>query len=187
MSESLDRPVLPGLRILPAKSQGKTDLEVEVILPQGVAHAVVGDDPLMSSEVTLEVCPDRVFATWHGGYPGTREVFIVPTGELGPALASASIYLRAGDESSTALPNFGAEGPPPMAAKAPALFRGRVGKRAVALTYGIHPIPAADGTDLEGMDPELAAALAVLGYVAEDGSPQEGATTRAAPTSSRCP
>lgn len=187
MAESLDRPVLPGLRILPAKSQGKTDLEVEVILPQGVAHAVVGDDPLMSSEVTLEICPDRVFATWHGGYPGTREVFIVPTGALGPALAGASIYLRAGDEVATATPNFGAEGPPPMAGKAPALFRGRVGKRAVALTYGIHPIPAADGTDLEGMDPELAAALAVLGYVAEDGSPQEGATTRAAPTSSRCP
>ncbi len=169
LAEGLGTPVALGLRLtaLPSSEHPEGDLTVTLRLPGGAAAAWVGDDPTSRSSAAVEITGEEVHATWHGGFPGTREVFVQPSLPLAEALAEAGAIATYGEDTATLSLSTEARGP--------RIARGAVGSRHVEVTRAVLPDPLEQAIALDGYDPELASMLQAMGYaVGEEAPAPEG-------------
>ena len=191
MAAALEVPVKPGFRVAPPKKMtSKSSLTITVQLPAGIEHIVIGDDPLNSStvrvileneskeSVTME-SDERVWSltdspqsqyttvkmTWRGGKSGTREVFIVPAGDLGQAAESLTMTAQQAGEKSESASSDLPHGPAPMDGRGLEVARISIQNKLVKLTHSVIPIPSTDETGIDGQDQELKAELEALGYM----------------------
>ncbi len=145
-------------------SSPKQDLVLTITHPDGLAGAFLGNDPLLKSKMTAEFDAERrsVTVTFHKGWVGSREVYLVPQGD--PAdFHGLVIEAVSGRQTVTLTPSAELNAEPD--GQRHTLLRGRAGGRSLTLTYGIAPTPV--GEAVEGFDPEVAAALRALGYTGD--------------------
>ena len=170
MGSSLDRGVDLGFRLRPERGSGSKPLEVTLTVPGGVKAAWVGADPTEKSAATVSVDGATVTATWAGGMPGTREVFVAPSVSVAEALVGLTLEARRGKECSSDRWDPQDEAPVTNGRTQRLLNTKGSGTR-VSLSYGVAPEPPADGRELGGFDPESVEALRALGYVDDEEEP----------------
>ena len=150
-AEGLAQAAPRAWRIEPAK-QSVTKMETLTIEhPAGLREAWLGQDPLKSSKMSLVLDEGVAHVTFHPGKSSAREIYVVPA-EPDSATEDAAFTLSYKNASAEA------------AADATST---RVGKRTFKLGWAIAPVPTA-GMQLAGVDPELEASLAAMGYQARD-------------------
>ena len=161
LSTALQRPVCTGFRLVPSRSRGDADLEVEMTVPGGIAWAYAGDDPAMTSAASVTVAGEQVRAVWPGGYRGNREVFVVPAQPPALVAEQATVRLRSGAKEMDLTI---APGRPPDGTGRP-IGQAKVGGRSLVVGYATVPAPPPEGGGIDGFDSEAAEELAALGYV----------------------
>lgn len=130
----------------------KADLKVQLTLPGSVEAVVEGSDPLDLGSVEVQHADRQVDIVWPAGRRGSREVFVVPSGEA----ASATFDLQATlgkirIEESLTTGGSGWSESYPLAA------------RTLMVTHGW--VPRCEGPAVSGTDAELRDALEAMGYV----------------------
>ena len=161
LSAALQRPVCTGFRLVPNRSRSDADLQVDMVVPGGVAWAYAGDDPAMTSAARVHVTGDQVRAVWPGGYRGNREVFVVPARPPAEVADEATVRLRSGSQEGELVL---APGRPPDGTGRP-IGQAKVGGRTLVVGYATIPAPPPEGGGIDGFDSEAAEELAALGYV----------------------
>jgi arylsulfatase len=170
MAKGMKTEVSMGFRLHATAKKSPDPLVVHLEIPGGVRTAVVGEDYLRRSEVSIEIIEgaksDTLIATWAANKAGTREVFIVPEGPLELAAAGARLTVVAGDAEGVARPSSPL--PPLTDGRGRTLMTARAGGRSVSLKPMAVPLPLEGSVELAAVDDEMAAELEALGYL--DGS-----------------
>lgn len=174
LAEALQRDVDMGYRLAPTTARGGAaeDAVVRLTVPGGWKHAWVGTDALENSSAEVHVDGDQVTATWHAGYSGVVEVFLVPNLPLAQATPQLQGEATQGDQTFPLAPDpkFGAT---PGAVRVP-LTRAQFRNRSIVLTWATAPAPDPDAGAIKARDPEMNATLGAIGYHDEDiPEPQE--------------
>ncbi len=169
MADALRRPVHRALRIRPDHLRSPENLVVTLAVPGGVRTAWVGQDATMKSEARVSWEGERVTAVWSAGFPGTREVFLVPAGDFDAALPGLVLTIRRGDDVREI--SAGEDERPGD----DNLLSGRLKGTRVAVREVVGVEPPAGGLALKGWDAETEGALRALGYVEDE--PPEGEDT----------
>jgi arylsulfatase A-like enzyme len=166
LGEALGREVSVGFRLsCGGRGVPTEDIVVEMTVPGGVAAAWVGEDPTNKSSAAVDVDGERVTARWHAGYGGSREIYVMPASPLAEVTHRVEVRLP-GEAGTIVVPET--RSAEPDGNRAPL---GRVklpNGRAVALTWAIAPVPAADAEPISGADDELMEALKAMGYAVGD-------------------
>lgn len=168
MATALDRPVHRALRLYPSGSGKKNELVVEVTAPDGWEVGFAAQDPTEKSMATVEIVGNTAKAVWPKGYRSTREVFLVPKGELEAVVPTLEWAI-----TTTARSEYGPEQLEvvPFDGTGGSLGRLNGRGRSVTVTWATVPDFGADATQLEGFDAESEAALQALGYMDDPEDP----------------
>ncbi|MBA2321618.1 MAG: sulfatase-like hydrolase/transferase [Deltaproteobacteria bacterium] len=176
LGATLGREVAMGYRIAPGRAPGALaddDFVVRVAVPGGIAAAWAGDDPLQGSQVLVEVGPldttvdppvQKAVFTWVRDYPGTREVYLVPTRPVEEVTGALAFDVEYGEDRAS-LSVTAASGTSPGATRLPLISARLRGSRTFSVGWGWAPQPNAETASLEGSDEELKSALESMGYV----------------------
>jgi arylsulfatase A-like enzyme len=161
LGDALPGEVHRALRLdLPtARAAPDHDLVARVHVPGGIAAAWSADDPLQNSHVTVTFEGETAEITWHEGWKGGREAFVVP---VDPEAAKAGVSVRARSGKTERAWQAG-----PHEAERPAqgeLWREKIGERTLELGWATARAPGAEELGLKGADDELTDALKALGY-----------------------
>lgn len=160
-------------RLYPDRYSRKGDLELRLTVPGGVRTAWVGAEPTEKSAAEVSWEGELLTATWKGGMSGSREVFVVPEGDVQAAVPG--LVLEASRNGKTALADWPEDKDVPRPdGRSRRLLTTKGSGLKVTLTYAVVPEPPEDGRELEGYDPETASALEALGYIEhEDEGPRD--------------
>lgn len=175
IGEALDTRPGVGYRFAPTRNSSyakQTDLKVHV--PGGVGAAWFGADALQQSRGTLELLDEEtVLFTWHQGYRGTREAYVIPKKPVAEVTHQLSFEVR------QAQANFR---PIAMQAKAPvepgpdrlALHTLNLQDGNIVVTWAVVPVVDEAWMALDATDSETSDWLQELGYVPreEDEKPE---------------
>lgn len=165
MADALGTPVGLGYRLSAAavRQVPQQDLVAHVTVPGGVEHAVVAHDPLLKSSASVRVDGDVVTATWHAGFPGGRDIHIIPRLPVEEVTHQIAITWEYG-ESRGELTVDPRRDPRPGRHRAP-LARQVVGGRPLALTWVVTPIFSEEAQGVVADDPEVTDMLEAMGYL----------------------
>jgi arylsulfatase A-like enzyme len=181
LADGLGREVGIGYRVVAAGARTGVgaDLVATFTVPGGIKEAWVGDDPTNASSAAVTVLDDVATVTWHKGFRGGREVYVIPNRSVDETSAGVSLFLSQGkDEFDVGLP----KNPPSLSSLVRTQFlRGKVGSRWVSVTLAIAPIPNQDSQALSGYDSEMAEMLQAMGYVVGDDAEDEDGETHKPP------
>jgi hypothetical protein len=164
LQEALGTEVKEGFRLYLNRSSSSKDAVVDLTLPQGLLETWQGTDPTKKGKHKLEQTEDGLTGRWYGRQGGQREVFLIPKGPLGEALAGLSFRMRIAGDSAEAKSKVPLEWPPP---ERKSLFTAKLAGRTAYLTYAVVPLPMDDAEELIAIDEEVSEELKVLGYVEE--------------------
>lgn len=174
LSRALGREVAVGYRIVGTATRDTPahDMVVTLNVPGGVTEVWVGVDSTEAGLATAKIEGEQVIATFHKGYRGSREVFVLPKRPLAETTRHLTGQAVVGDQQG----QFAVSGTDRLDKELPKLrvpiTRTQVGGRWAVITYGIAPIPNEDTRGTSGFNPEISAALEALGYAV---GPGEGA------------
>lgn len=166
LGEALDTVSGVGWRFLSTRNSNyarQTDLEVTVT--GGIDRAWFGEDALQRSMGSVERLSDEtVRLTWHKGYRGTREAYVLPKDPIAKATTGLSLRVRQGEAPYHDIPLPQPLSTEPDGSAAP-LHSIKLQDGALRMTHGI--APAVDDTwlRLDATDDETEDWLEKLGYV----------------------
>ncbi len=194
MADALGRGVAVGYRLVPSPHRGGRPvpgLWALCTVPGGFADAWGGDDPLENSAVTVRKIASRDEVTarlaeytvtghqlpedmgtavemcWHSGLAGSREIYLVPARPLAQVGAKlvCSGYLGDSDSGTVQILRPDADRETGLSGNRLPLGKVTWAQRALALNYGIAPVPTAETQSLRGRDGETNEMLEAMGYV----------------------
>ncbi len=164
LGEALERPSGVGFRLHPSRGTTKDGpFTATVHLPGGIAEAWKGEDPLQRSDVTVtRIDEQTVEMTWLGGFGGTREAFVLPTGPVSEATHRLAIAIAHGDRRCVLRIPANRSSTPGRTR--PALAATRLSPGSFRVTWSMAPAPAEGARSIGARDSELAAELEAIGY-----------------------
>ncbi|MBT3219636.1 MAG: sulfatase-like hydrolase/transferase [Proteobacteria bacterium] len=164
MGDALGREVAVGYRLTPTATRTGVgaDCVATLTVPGGIKAAWVGDDPTRASSAAVRVVSDKAIATWHKGFRGSREVYVIPVEPMDEVTNQLVLHVVQGQDEATA--KVPKNRKPTLDTIRSALARAKVGSRVVSLTFAVAPIPDAQTQALDGYDSELADMLITMGY-----------------------
>ena len=142
------------------------DVVLTIAHPDGFAEAWLGQDPLKSSDATLELENGVVKVTYHSKR-GCPEIYLVP--KAGVAQVAGLTLTEGGQTLVAPQPD-----PLPEATgQAEQLWNTRIDGRPARLFYAVAPLPLSSWSTLDGTNDEVNEALRALGYMEHEESPTE--------------
>ena len=170
LQEALGSLVVEGFRLVLNRRKSPSDAEVTVKFPQGVEHYWQGSDPTNKGKHKLLAKnheaehPIEIISRWYRMQSKTREVFIVPKGDLTQALSELEMVFKVRGKERIAKPQF-EQWPAIEKGISDSLYKAIIGSREAYLNYAVMPLPFKDGTKINAFNSEVAEELKQLGYV----------------------
>lgn len=173
LGEALNTPAGVAYRFVPTRNSSHAmPVEVTVKIPGGVDRAWMGADPLQRSSGHVDrLGPDEVKLTWHEGFRGVREAYVLPVEPPSKVTHTLQIRSRTGEgpwRDAKIPEEIPAE---PGKGKRPPLTRLELQNGKVYVTWGIAPAVDATWRSLDATDSETADWLEKLGYAEPEKAP----------------
>jgi hypothetical protein len=149
------------------------DLVIALTVPGGVDAAWVGEDPAHRSSADVHVAGDTVIATWHRGFRGPREVWVVPAAPIDAIAPTLEGALRT---PTGATPLVREDRVAPPGTEPAPLLSGALGSRSITVSVSPTPLPVWAPGAIAGFDAELAEMLQAMGYAVGPGAAPEPPT-----------
>lgn len=141
----------------------KHDLVARMTVPGGVRHATVAHDPQLRSSAEVRVDGDTVIATWHAGWSGARDVYVIPERPVEDVTHLLEVELEYGDARGL-LTVDPAKDSKPGRYRTP-LARQPLNERLVLLTWIVTPVFSDGARGVVADDPEVTEMLEAMGYM----------------------
>lgn len=137
------------------------DLQVDLVVPDGIKHIWIGEDPLESSKAHFALTPTGAVLSWPGGYRGSRDIYVVPNTPISKAIPSMRLQARIGKRTWTPLLLKNEQ----LNSRTQLLSQSLGGGGQLKVTLGRAPVPTNETQQIVGHDDEMQEMLKALGYV----------------------
>ena len=175
LSDALPGVARMGYRIIPSRPRNASrELTIRMTVPGGIDHVVIGTDPLEISAVTISIEGDVLTATWVKGLSGTRELFVIPTGDSKVVTPALSLELSDGVTDPVTVQPTGRYAATPDTGATRILSK-KYGGRTIAVTWGVARIPGEGEGQIIAASEEQAEWLKELGYTDDDAENEDSA------------
>lgn len=162
LANGTGRDVMQAIRLSPL-GRANRQINVDMHVPGGIAHAWVGDDPTSSTLAEiLAIEGEFLHARFQSRLRENREIFVVPNRPADEVIGEIGVKIAGRTSQFDRLRAFPHDG------SGTALSRARSGPTALDVTWAVVPLPFGD--NLVGSDGELTAALEALGYTTGEAS-----------------
>jgi arylsulfatase A-like enzyme len=172
MGDALGREVAVGYRLVAtaSKEAPAEDLIVTLNVPGGISHVWVGVDSTEAGLATATFDGEVATATFHRGYRGSREVFVIPKAPMSGVTRQLTGTATLGTEAATLTISGTERLDKDLPKLRVPLTRAKIGGRFVVLTYGVAPVPGENTRGTSGFNEDIAEALEAIGYTVGPGS-----------------
>ena len=159
--------VLPTIRIKLNHQRNGKNATVNLQSPTDLLRAWRGTDPAKRSPLELQSEDNLLSATWKSGGRTSREIFLVPEGDVETALNEMEVSLKVGATTKDFVRSESVSWPPIFKMDGRTLMSTKISGRSATLTYTMAPLPPEDYEDIDAFDDEVSAELKALGYIDE--------------------